>query len=210
MAGVALLPSRRVLRWLDLLAVATVLAFAGLGAVAGLHLANLGQLGTGLADVARSLDMAARAVALLAEAPLVGDPADRLSASVAEAARSVGANAEDVRGSVSVLSVVVGVAIGVLPLPLLLGCYLPLRLARSREVRGLRRLVRGPVDPLLVEHLAHGAVARIPYAELRRVSPAPWRDLDAGRHRHLAAAELARLGVAPPPGWRDTDPPTLP
>jgi len=68
-------------------------------------------------------------------------------------------------------------------------------------MRGLRRLLAGSVDPMLVEHLARAAVVRVPYAQLREVSRTPWEDLEAGRHRHLAAAELRRLGIAPPDGW---------
>jgi hypothetical protein len=38
----------------------------------------------------------------------------------------------------------------------------------------------------------------VPYAQLRRVSRQPWRDVEQGRHEHLAAAELRRLGLRPP------------
>lgn len=207
MAELALLPSRRALRRLDALAVVTVVVFAALGVLAWTRIADLARIGAGLADVAASLDLAARAIALLGEVPVVGESADRLSGSVARAASSVAANAAEVGASVTVLAVVVGLAIALLPLPLVLGVYLPLRLARRREVRGLRRLLAGEPDPMLVEHLAHGAVARVPYGELRRVSRSPWRDLDAGRHRHLAAAELRRLGVPVPREWPDAEPP---
>ncbi len=64
--------------------------------------------------------------------------------------------------------------------------YVPLRMARQQELRGLRRLLADQPDPVLI---------------LRRVSGAPWRDVDQGRHLPLAAAELRRLGLRPPPGW---------
>jgi hypothetical protein len=83
-----------------------------------------------------------------------------------------------------------------------LDLYLPLRLARSREARGLRRLLAGSPDPLLVEHLARAALRRVPYSELRRLSDQPWREVEQGRHVPLAAAELRRLGLRPPAGWR--------
>ncbi|WP_219416293.1 hypothetical protein [Pseudonocardia nigra] len=201
MGELALLPSRRALRRLDALAVLTVLGFAAIGVAAGVLLADLARLGTGLGDVARSLDLAARGLSLLAEVPVVGEPAGRLSDSVAEAAGSVATTATEVRGSMGTLAVVVAVALALLPLPLVLGVYLPLRWVRHREVRGLRRLLAGPVDPTLVEHLARAAVFRIPYADLLRVTRSPWQDLDAGRHHRLAAAELHRLGVTAPRAW---------
>ena len=55
--------------------------------------------------------------------------------------------------------------------------------------------------------LARTAVRRVPYAQLRRISAQPWQDLERGRHRDLAAAELRRLGLRVP-DWSepDTDP----
>ncbi|GEL20323.1 hypothetical protein [Pseudonocardia asaccharolytica] len=201
-SALALMPSRRALRRLDALAVAWALVFAVLGVVAGVNLHDLGRLGAGLADVAESLDLAARGLAALGEVPIVGDSADRFAVTIGQAAESIRANAADVRGSTAVLAWVVGLAIGMLPLPLLAGVYLPLRLARAREVRRLRRLLAGPVDPRLVEHLARRAANGLPYGQLRRASESPWVDLAAGRHIRLAAAELDRLGVPVPAGWR--------
>jgi hypothetical protein len=157
----ALLPSKQALRRMDALAIAWAITFLVLGVIAWNSLRNLAQLGVGLGDAAESLELAARAVALLGEVPVVGDSADQLSTGIEQAAASTRANAEDVRSNVPVLAAVIGLAIAVLPLPLLAGVYLPLRLARRREVQGLRRLLSGQVDPLLVEHLAHGAVSRI-------------------------------------------------
>ena len=102
------------------------------------------------------------------------------------------------------LAVVVAVAIALLPTVPLVALYLPLRVARAREVAGLQRKLAGPVDPMLVEHLAHAALTRVPYSELRHVSDLPGQDVEQGRHRPLAAAELKRLSLRPPAGWADT------
>lgn len=79
--------------------------------------------------------------------------------------------------------------------------------AIGHQLRRLRRMLTGTVDPMLVEHLARAAVARVPYAELRRISRRPWQDLELGRHHDLAGAELRRLGLRVP-DWSDpaTDP----
>lgn len=205
MDSLALLPGHRTLRRLDVVAVTTLVVFLVLGAVAGVSLARLAQLGAGLADVGRSLDLAARAIALLGEVPVVGEAAGRLSDGVAQAAAGVTANGAAVEQVSWTVALTVGTAIALLPVPLLGGAYLPLRRARRREIRGLRRHLAAEVDPMLVEHLARAALARVPYAQLRALTATPWRDVDEGRHDRLAAAELRRLGVAPPPGWDATD-----
>jgi hypothetical protein len=54
--------------------------------------------------------------------------------------------------------VVVAVAIALLPTLPLVVVYLPLRVASAREVTGLQQKLAGPVDALLVEHVAHAAL----------------------------------------------------
>ncbi len=86
-----------------------------------------------------------------------------------------------------VLAVVVGATIALLALVPVAVLYLPLRMARRRELRGLRRLLSGPVEPMLIEHLARAAVRRMPYGELRRISLPPPRGWS-------------------PPGWSSPEP----
>lgn len=202
----ALLPGRRTVRRWDLVALTTVVALGVLGTLTVLRVRALGGLGGSLLDAAATLDATAEAVSLLDRVPIVGDGAGEL-------ASSVGATADEIRDGVAVaqadlgvLAASAGLAVTVLPaLPLLL-VYLPLRLARLRELRALRALLRGPVDPMLVEHLARSALRRVPYAGLRRISPAPWADVERGHHLPLAAAELRRLGVEPPTDWPGSGP----
>jgi hypothetical protein len=167
----------------------------------GLHLWGLAELHRGLLDAAAALDTTGRAISLVADLPVVGAPAGDLARDVAAGAADVRADALAVRDGLRAVALGVGATIaaaGLLPVALL---HLPLRRARGRELRGLRRKLAGPADPLLVEHLARAAVRRVPLADLRRITAQPWRDLEEGRHTALAAAELERLGVAPPPGW---------
>ncbi|MDT0352612.1 hypothetical protein [Pseudonocardia charpentierae] len=100
----------------------------------------------------------------------------------------------------------VAVAIALLPTLPLIVVYLPLRAASAREVTTLQQKLAGPVDALLVEHVAHAALSRVAYSELRQVSDRPWQDGEQGRHRPLGAAELKRLGLGPSAGWADTGP----
>ena len=200
----ALLPSGRTLRRWDLATAVYVLASLAVGAIAGWQIWSLADLHRSLLEAADALTLTARAIGLVGEVPVVGAGADQLAGSITDTAEEVRRNAVTVRTQMHALAVVVGVAVALLPTVPLVAVYLPLRVARAREVAGLKRKLAGPVDPMLVEHLAHAALNRVPYSELRHVSGRPWQDVEQGRHRPLAAAELKRLGLRPPPGWADT------
>ncbi|MCX6462273.1 MAG: hypothetical protein NTW05_01580 [Pseudonocardiales bacterium] len=193
---------------MDVVVASTVAGFAALGLVVGAQLWGLAELHRGLLDAAVALESTGRAIGLVADVPLLGEGAGSLAGDVTAAAADVRAQAVAARDGVRAVAIGVGatiVLLGLLPAAVL---WLPLRLARRRDLRGLRRKLSGPVDPALVEHLARAAVRRVPYGELRRISPRPWLDLDQGRHTALALAELRRLGVTPPPGWSDPEPGT--
>lgn len=200
-AEFALVPSRRTVLRLDVVAVVTVAAFTTLGLAVGLQLWNLAQVHRGLLDVATALASTGQAVGLVAELPLIGPNARQLEGDIARAAEEVRVSAGLASDATRAVAVGVGATIALLGWVPVAVLYLPLRLARRRELRGLRRLLAGPVDPMLIEHLARAAVRRVPFGELRRVTPHPWQDLERGHHTHLAAAELRRLGVATDPAW---------
>jgi predicted PurR-regulated permease PerM len=199
----SLWPDGRLLRRLDVVVAVWTLVFLVHGVVAGIELWNLSGLSTTLRQASTAIDEAGRGVALVQHIPLIGTGAGTLADSIQASAVNLRADAAQVGSTARVLSVVIGVAVvlvGLAPLTLM---YLPLRIARSRETRALARLLRQPAELLLVEHLAHAAVNRLPYSQLRRLTPTPWRDLEQGHHHHLAAAELRRLGVPVPPEWSD-------
>ncbi|MHA6793787.1 hypothetical protein ACVGVM_09765 [Pseudonocardia bannensis] len=205
MSELALLPSHRTLRRWDAAAAVTTAVFAVLGVVAGLQVWGLANLHRGLLEAAEALDLTARGIALLGEVPLVGTGADQLADSLRQTSVEVRTSTAAARESLRTLALAVGAALAAIPLLPLALLYVPLRRARRRELRGLRQLLQDPVDPMLIEHLARAALRRVPYAELRRISCRPWLDVEQGRHLHLAAAELHRLGVRSPPGWATPD-----
>ncbi|MGH3977291.1 MAG: hypothetical protein ACRDS9_28850 [Pseudonocardiaceae bacterium] len=202
----ALLPGARTIRRLDVLSVVIVIGFAAFGLFAGLHLWGLAELHRGLLGAATGLESTGRAIASFANLPLVGDAAQQRADDVIRTAAQVRTGALEVRDTVQVMAVVVGVAIALLAVVPVAVLYLPLRLARRRELRELQRMLSEPIEPMLIEHLAREAVRRVPYRELRRMSQHPWRDLGRGDHVHLAAAELRRLGLPPPRGWSPPEP----
>lgn len=202
MSELALVPSARTMRRWDLAAALCGTLVVVLGFLAGLQVWQLAELHRGLLGAAEALDTTSRALGLLEDVPIVGGGADELAGEVATTAAQVRAGALGARSDVRTLGLLLMVGIVVLGLLPLLLVYLPVRLARTRELRGLRRhLAAEPPDPLLVEHLARAALRRVPFGDLRRVGDRPWRDVDEGRHHELAAAELRRLGVPPPPAW---------
>lgn len=197
----ALAPSARTFRRIDVAAAVLALGFGALGLVVAQNLFQLAELHRGLLEAASALDSTGRAIGLVADVPLVGEGARGLADDVARAAGDIRTDAFAARDAMRAVAVAVGTSIaliGLLPVALF---YLPLRLARRRELRALRRMLSRPADPLLVEHLARAAVRRVPFAQLRHVSHHPFADLEQGRHAELARAELHRLGVAPGPAW---------
>jgi hypothetical protein len=186
--------SLRVLDAVVALWVVLWLVLAGWTAYSVWVLADLGQTMT---TAARALDSAGRGLQDLAAVPLVGDrPAD-LGEEVRATAAQVAGNGAAIDGQVRRLALLLGIALFFIPVTPVLGLWAPLRLARRRELRDLRRaVVRHGDDPGLRRHLANRAVHRLPYATLRTVSDDPYRDLDQGRWDRLAALELERLGLA--------------
>jgi hypothetical protein len=200
----ALVPSFRTLRRWGAAAAVYTRVFVTLGAVAGWQIWLPAELHRSLLEVAAALTSTARAVGLVGEVPMIGAGADQLAGSITDTAAEVGRNAVAVRGQVHVLAVVVGVAVVLLLTVPLVAVSLPRRVARAREVAGLQRKLAGWTDPMLVEHVADAALSRVPFAELRHVSGQPWQDVEQGRHRPVAVAELTRLGLRPPAGWAGT------
>jgi hypothetical protein len=128
-------PSRRTLRRLDIAAALTAATFVGLGVLAGLQLLRLTGLGSSLFDAAAALDQAGRAMAGLARLPIVGPTTGELADGVLQAAGRAQTAAADAVAAVRQLAVLVGVAIALIPMPLLLGAYLPLRRHWARCIR---------------------------------------------------------------------------
>lgn len=199
---VALLPGARAVRLTDAIAATSVVIFVALGVVVGVELARLAELGTGLEDTAAALERTGRALDALGGLPIVGGQVSGFAGSVLSTAADVRSGGAQAAATVRALAVAVAVTVAFVPSPML-AAYLPFRARRARALRELRQLVGSPrgSEPALAAQLAHRAALCLPYTRLKAVSPDPWADLAAGRHRALAAAELERLGLTPPAGW---------
>jgi hypothetical protein len=192
MADWLLHPRRR--RLVDATVLAWVLAWALLGYTAGRALDRV-------SEVTRSAEGASAAVVRTGESirdvdvPVVGPVFKDAGNSVIKAGRDAQAQARDSGHTVRRASILLGLAIWLVPTLPLLVLYAPARLVRGRETRALRRLVADhPADRDLDRLLATRALAHLPYRRLRAMG-APWADFGAGDYRALADAELAREGV---------------
>jgi hypothetical protein len=135
-------------------------------------------------------------LASLQGVPFVGSQVGDVAQRVKEAGQSARASGRASRDSTENLSVLLALALGLIPTLPLLGLYAPLRLTWTREARAVRRsLATAPNDRVLKEYLARRAVANLPYQELLSVSTDPFQDLEDGRFDALADRELERLGV---------------
>lgn len=173
-----------------------VVFWLAIGVWTGYQLWQLTGLAASTVDSGRSLGSAADALQRLSSIPIIGDRTGALGDQVGATADRIVTSGQQADRSIRGLSVLLGVAVAAGPTGAMLICYLPARLARRREGRGVREALRreAPAAPLLAV-LAHRAVANLSPTELFAISADPHGDLAAGRHEALAAAELARLGI---------------
>jgi hypothetical protein len=169
------------------------LAWFVVGGVRELH-----RLSDGVGDTAAAIRSSGEVIGSLGDVPVLGDKADDAAKQIGEAGDSVEHQAGDGRAAIDRVSLIVGGAVAALGILPLLWSYGPPRLARHREVRGLRELLAAGGGAAGVdEFLARRAAYSLSYRSLRRITDDPARDLEEGRFGPLAAAELRRLGIAP-------------
>jgi len=185
---------------LTLLADLLVVLWVVLWLMAGLAVADateeLTVLGDGVAEAGGGVIESGKTIGSI-DIPVVGGGFNEAGEQLQKAGRDIEDTGRDTSESVIDLSRLLGLAVTLLGIAPLLIYYLPPRLARAGEALAFKRMLReGAQEPGLEEFLARRAAHHLPYRRLRKISEAPWRDLDAGRHRALAEAELRRMGVA--------------
>jgi hypothetical protein len=187
----------RLIRLLDAVAVAWVVLWIVLALLVGREVRHLRELSDTVVTAGVAIEQTGGLVQTLGSVPFVGGQVSKVAQQVEEAGKSAQASGRDSRDSTENLSVLLALSIGLIPTLPLLGLYLPLRAAWTRDSRAVRRaLMRTPSDPLLLEFLARRAVSNFPYDTLLAVSSQPFRDLEGGRYEALARLELDRLGIS--------------
>lgn len=186
----------RTVRMLDVAAVLWVATWVVLGVVIGFEVRNLRQLSDTVVKAGSAVEQTGQALDPLRRVPFVGPSIDRVQRQIESAGRNAEQSGRESRRSIDTLSVLLAIAVILIPTVPLVAVYGPLRMSWIRDVRAVRRSVaRWGTEPLFVEFLARRAVQHLPYHRLREISTNPWRDLEAGRHLDLAEAELRRLGL---------------
>ncbi|MHB1570396.1 MAG: hypothetical protein ACYCXW_12295 [Solirubrobacteraceae bacterium] len=190
-----LLPSAQALRIVDLVMALWVAVWIGLGVWIGIDVHHLTRLNDTVAADGAAVQQIGHTLSTLSGIPFVGGTIGRTGHQLQSAgARSV-AGATRSASAIRQLSVLLAIGVALLPSVPVFGFYLPLRLARVRERRAVRRALRsGARAPQLRTFLAQRAVATLDYDQLQ--ATADGAD-ESGREQRLAAAELRRLGLDP-------------
>lgn len=196
----ASLPSGRLLAAVDVAAAGWVLVWVVLGfVVAGATRELTGLSGT-VEQVGADVERAGSALELGAGVPVLGEAFAEALRLPAEAIQEAGATAREggaeSTARIEALSLLLGLAVALIPVAPLLAGYLPARVDRAREASAVRAAAEGAgEDPRFQELLARRAAGHLSMRALTAISPEPWSDLAEGRFDRLAEAELDRLGV---------------
>ena len=110
-----------------------------LGVVVGREVQGLETLSETTVTAGRALDSAGQALGAVANLPLVGENVRELAARTREAGQSAVASGRESRDSIHDLSILLAVAIGLVPSVPYVLLYLPLRLSWRRQLVASRR-----------------------------------------------------------------------
>ena len=190
-------PSARAVRVLDVVLVVCLVVWATLGIMIGRDIARQVDLADQVAHVGATLRATGEGFEALSAIPFVGDDIGAVADRVVTAGSEVEASGRASADAIDEMSVLVAIALALLPMLVLVPLYLPMRLAWRRDVAAVREaLRRDGQTPALRRVLAVRAVVSLPYDRLHALAPDPWAALERGDEDGLVAAELDRLGLA--------------
>ncbi len=187
------------IRLLDGLVVFWFALWLVVGGWSGYTIWELSELGDTVTESGESIHSAGQALEALGGVPLVGERPLELGKETSATGLDIADRGQQVKSQLRQLSLLLGLAIALMPTTPVLGLYLPQRLARRRDMRALSRALRSSEpDEALDRYLAERAIRSMSYASVVALVGDPWRALDEGRGRPLADAELARVGLRRP------------
>lgn len=184
------------LAWSDLGVVVWICFCAALGLAIGDQVRQLDRFGTTIDQSARALDEVAAALEQLAGVPFVGDGIRDVADEIAATAQVMRQSASDTRSAAANLSVLLTLAVMVIPTAPVLALYVPYRVQQVRQNTNLLRSLRGNRGTAFTRnYLANRALSDLTYNTLRRIGPDPWGQVREGHVEELAAEELRQLGL---------------
>ena len=185
--------------WWDRLAVFWVTLWLVVGAGVAVTVWRIADIGDTITSSGDALQTAGKAISDFAGVPVIGEDAGKLGSEVTSTSADVSSSGQDVKGQLRRLAVLLGVVISLMPTLPVLGLYLPGRLGRRREIGEIDAALRRDDDTAQVDRLlAERALEHLTFADLAAVSRDPRADIARGESRHLADAELRRLGLVRP------------
>lgn len=191
----------------DALAAAWAATWIALAVVIGLDVADLHQVAVTLGEAGGVLVAVGHGLRDVGRVPILGAAVGDIGKRIATTGSDAVATSRSSGADIHQLSYLLPIVVALVPVVPVLALYVPVRILRWREARTVRAALAraqragstaGTQEVERVEaYLARRAVATLPYHQLQRVSSDPWADLESGKVRALAAAELWRLGIEP-------------
>ncbi len=167
-------PSARAVRVLDIVIVVYVVVWAALGVAIGRDIAQQVDLADQVARVGATLRATGEGFEALSAIPFVGDDIGTVAERVVTAGTEVEASGRASADAIREMSVLVAIAVGLLPTLVLVPLYLPMRLAWRRDVAAVRealRARRADARPAARARPAGGRRAPVRPAARRRARP---------------------------------------
>lgn len=188
------------IRLLDGMVAAWLTLWLAVGIWSGYTIWQLSELGDTVSTSGVAIGSAGEALQSLEAIPVIGEEPGDLGRETLTAGQEIEARGQEVKSQLRQLSILLGMAICLIPTTPVVGLYLPLRLARRREVGALgTALRRHGDDPGLDRYLAERALRTVPYTDIQEtLGDESWAMLDHDRARALADVEIARLGLRRP------------
>lgn len=187
------------LRLLDGLVALWFVLWLVIGGWAGYTMWSLSELGDTVSSSGEATQSAGDALQVVGGVPVIGERPLELGKEISATGEEITQRGQQVKGQVRQLSLLLGVAIALMPTVPVLGFYLPQRLSRRRSVKQLRRSLQDPAtSKSLDRYLAERAIRTLPYDTLDALVGDPWQAIEGGHTRPLADAYLARFGLQRP------------
>lgn len=192
------MPATRELHVVDVALAIWVLVWIGLGVAIGIQIANLTSLSHTAVLSGQAVESVGRSLGVLGNVPLVGGSLSGVAQQVQAAGASAVQSGMSSESSIHALSILLAIAVALLPSVPVFGFYLPVRLDLRREAEALQEAVTlHGADPAFQAFLARRALGSLGYHRLRQVVGVPWAEPSETSTAELAAAELRRVGIDP-------------
>ena len=175
----------RTLRRSDAVAVAWIITWIVVGLAVAYEIWRFTALSDSTVDSGQALARAGEGLSGLADVPVIGPRTEELGQQVTTTAGQIVTSGEEAGASIRGLSILIGLAVALIPTGSALFLYLPFRRRRSRDSAAIvSALRRDGLSPDLTQYLADRAVARVP------------ADVLVGCHRRLLGLRCSPNGAA--------------